>query len=260
MENACIIGYGMVGKATGEVFGIEKHFDIKDELSNITLEDAAKCRIIFICLPTPVDEEGNYKVNEIKHIIKQIEDFGTAPIYVIRSTVFPGFAKGLQVDLQINRVISNPEFLSEATAVQDMKNPPFILLGGMEGQYRKEVQGFYEARIKGAPVIVTDNTTAEMAKLTMNAYFALKVIFANQTYDACRKIGANYETVKKLLESHPFGPKNHFEVWFREKRGVHGSCLPKDSKAFANYTGSELMRLAVLLNERYIFLKDDYEL
>lgn len=259
MNNACVVGYGMVGQATAEVFGIEKHFDIQEERSNITLEEAGKCRLVFICLPTPVDKEGNYHTEEIKKVIQQIEDVGQAPIFIIRSTVFPGFAKGLQQDLQINRVISNPEFLSEKTAVQDMKNPPFIIIGGMEGVFRKEVQAFYEARIKGASVITTDNTTAEMAKLAMNAYFSMKVIFANQTYDACRLLGANYGTVKKILEAHPFGPVNHFEIWFNERRGVNGHCLPKDSKAFANYTGSELLKKVVELNEKYIYLKADYD-
>ncbi len=257
MNNACILGYGMVGKAMAEVFGIEKHFDIHAEKSNITLEEAARCRFVFVCLPTPVNQEGEYAVEGIRQIIKQIEEYGTDCIYIIRSTVFPGFALGLQMSLGINRIISNPEFLSEATAVEDVKNPPFIVIGGAEGIYRAEVKAFYEARIKGAPVIETDNTTAEMAKLSLNAYFATKVIFANQTFDGCQMLGANYETVRKVMEAHPFGPKNHFKVWFNGKRGVNGHCLPKDSKAFARYTSSPLVKKVVELNEQYIYLKEN---
>lgn len=250
----------MVGKTTAEVFGIEKHFDIHDDRCNITLEDAANCKLVFICLPTPINADGTYKLDEIKAIIKQINDFQTGCIFIIRSTVFPGFALGLQRDLGINTIISNPEFLSEATALEDMKNPPFIVVGGLEGKFRQEVVAFYGARIKSAPIIETDNTTAEMIKLSMNAYFATKVIFANQTYDACRRINANYETVKRALEAHPFGPKNHFNVWFNEKRGVHGHCLPKDSKAFAIYANSELVGKVIELNEIYKFIKDDSEI
>jgi UDPglucose 6-dehydrogenase len=256
MDNACVIGYGMVGKATAEVFGIKKHYDHNDDKCNITLEEAAACRLIFICLPTPVDKEGNYLLDDIKAMIRQLEDFQKGSIYIIRSTVFPGFAVGLQRELGINRIVSNPEFLSEATAVEDVKNPPFVLLGGLDGVFRDEVKAFYEARIKGAPVIVTDNTTAEMIKLAMNAYFATKVIFANQLFDACQRIGANYGTVKQALEAHPYGPKNHFTIWFNGKRGVNGHCLPKDSKAFVNYTRSELVQAVVELNQLYIHLKD----
>lgn len=260
MDKACIVGYGVVGKATAETFGIEKHFDIHEDKSNMNLEEVSKCRFVFICLPTPVDSEGVYQVEDIKQIIKQIEDYGNGPIYIIRSTVFPGFAVHLQKELGINTVISNPEFLSEATALEDAKNPPFILIGGLEGQFRDEVAAFYQARIKGAPIVLTDNTSAELSKLALNAYFATKVIFANQLYDAARKLGANYETVKNALSAHPFGPTNHFDVWFREKRGVHGHCLPKDSKAFSYYANSELVKKVVELNDKYIYIKDDNEL
>jgi len=257
MDNACVIGYGMVGKAFCDVFGIKKHFSRREEDSTITLKEAADCRLVFICLPTPVNADGTYFVDDIKKIVKQINDYQTGCIFIIRSTVFPGFALALQKELGINTVISNPEFLSEATAVQDTKNPPFILIGGIEGVFRDEVKAFYEGRIKGSPVIVTDNVTAEMSKLTLNAFFATKVIFANQAYDACRKLGANYETVKKVLESHPFGPNNHFKVWFNEKRGVHGSCLPKDSKAFAYYANSDLVKEVVNLNQIYVHMKEN---
>lgn len=257
MNNACIIGYGMVGKATAEVFGIEKHFDHNEEKSNISLEEASKCRLIFICLPTPVDKDGSYMLNDIKAMIKQIDQYGSGSIYVIRSTVAPGFAKALQEELGIATIISNPEFLSEDTAVQDMKNPPFIVIGGMEGVFRDEVKAFYDARIKGSEVIMTDNTTAEMMKLTLNSFFALKVIFANETYEACKMLGANYETVKKVLEKHPFGSKNHWVIWYKNKRGVNGHCLPKDSSAFFYYTGSVLMKAVKDLNALYSFLKND---
>lgn len=257
MDDICVIGYGMVGKALADVFGIKKIFTRLPEESTINLEEASKCRLVFICLPTPVQEDGTYFTNDIKAIIKQMEGYGNGPVYVIRSTVFPGFAISLMKEFNMGRVVSNPEFLSEATAIEDTKNPPFVLIGGPDGVYRDDVAAFYSARIRGAEIVISDNTTAEMAKLTMNAYFATKVIFANQTYDACRRLGANYSTVKKILESHPYGPSNHFTVWFNDKRGVHGHCLPKDSKAFSYYADSDLVKKVVELNENYKYLKED---
>lgn len=242
----------MVGKAMAEVFGIKKIFTRNEKESTITIEQAADCRYIFICLPTPVNEEGFYFLNDIAAIIERIADQKKENIFIIRSTVAPGFAK------QFNNVIiiSNPEFLSEATAVEDVKNPPFIIIGGKEEKYRNEVQALYQSRIKGAPFIMTDNTTAEMAKLSLNAFFATKVIFANEVFEACSVNGANYETIKRILEGHPYGSKNHFSVWFRGKRGVHGACLPKDSQAFANYAGSELLKTVTHLNKFYSQYED----
>lgn len=248
MENACVIGgRGMVGSQIVKLFGIKKIFDLKEP--TITLKEAAKCQFVFIALPTEVREDGSYITDDIVEIIKQIEGYGSGATYIIRSTVYPGFADSIMDLFGINRVVSNPEFLSESTAWNDTKNPPFILIGGLEGKYREWVKGLYQGVVKGANFILTDNVTAETAKLAMNAYFSTKVIFANQVYDACQTNGANYERVKEVLERHPFGPKNHFEIYFKEKRGVHGKCLPKDTKAFTHYTNSELTKKVMEINE-----------
>lgn len=250
MDNACVVGYGTVGKATASLFGIDKHYDLLPERSNITFEQVVECKYIFICLPTEVIPNGPYDTSSISSFIEKVRSVSLDPIYIIRSTVYPGFAFDMKENLKVDKIVSNPEFLNEATAELDAKNPPFILLGG-EDPYIEKIKGFYQARIKSAPVITTDSITAEMAKLTMNAYFATKVIFANQAYDSCAVLGANYDVVKKVLESHPYGPNNHFTVWFRGKRGVHGKCLPKDSSAFAYYTRSELVNKVVELNRLY---------
>src|SRR3990167_183427 len=253
MDNSCIIGYGTVGKAFAQVFGIKKIFTKDQNESNITLEEASKCRLVFVCLPTPV-RDGEYYTKDIEDIIVQMEGYGNGPIYVIRSTVYPGFAIHLQKK-GIDRAISNPEFLSEATAVEDTKNAPFVLIGGFEGVFRAEVRAFYQGRLKGSPIIECDNTTAELAKLALNSFFATKVIFANQLYDACELTEANYQIVKRILEKHPYGSKNHFSVWFRDKRGVHGKCLPKDSEALAHYGNLDLIRKVVELNKMYVQLQ-----
>lgn len=256
MNQAAIVGYGMVGKATAEAFGIDLHFDATEDRSNCTVEEVSKCRLVFICLPSPVDAEGNYQIGDIEKIIRQIHDFGQGNIFVIRSTVYPGFAKFLQEQLHTNHIISNPEFLSEDTAVEDVKNAPFILLGGSEDTALKEVAAYYRARIKGADAILTDNTTAELAKLAMNSYFATKVLFANTMFDIAQRLGGNYETVKKVLEAHPYGPKNHFQIWYKGKRGINGHCLPKDTSALANYGPSAFLKMVMQFNKNYTSLQE----
>lgn len=247
-HDSCVIGYGMVGKATSFLFGIKKHFDTDESRSNTTLKEAAKCNFIFICLPTP-ERAGKYIVEPIFDTIRKIESYGCSAIYIIRSTVYPGFATELQKKFKINRVVSNPEFLSEDTWEVDIKHPPFVLLGGVSQDSMNQVKKIFRVRMNKVPIIITNNITAELAKLAMNSYFATKVMFANQVYDYSTKVGANYETIKKILESHPFGPKNHFTIWYKGKRGVNGNCLPKDSKAMAHYSGSKLLKTVVDLNK-----------
>ena len=112
-------------------------------------------------------------------------------------------------------------------------------------------------RIKGAPVILTDNISAELAKIALNGFFSTKVIYANTIYDVARRLGANYETIKSVFERHPFGFRNHAQVYYKGKRGVHGGCLPKDTRALQYYTGSELIKTVNQLNEQIKNLKED---
>lgn len=252
MDDTAIVGNGVVGNATGNVFGIKKRFDINEQKSNCSLADAAKCKFVFICLPTNFVDNDGYDTRDFFNIIKQIEDYGGAGIYIIRSTVWPGFARHLMDELSVDRIISNPEFLTEATAEKDSKYPPFVLLGGAIPRYLQEVKAIYEGRVKGAPIILTDNTTAELAKLSLNGFFATKVIYANQIYDYAQRLGANYEKIREVFEKHPFGFKNHSQIWFKGKRGVNGKCLPKDSKALRYYSDGSLIQKVMELNEQYI--------
>lgn len=252
MDGVGIVGNGMVGSALGNVFGIKKRFDLHDDRCTANLEEIGNCRIVFICIPTPIDEYGKYQVNDIISIVRQIEDYGHAPIYVIRSTVFPGFARHLMELTGIERVISNPEFLSEDTAEKDVKNPPFVLLGGQPGVFMDEVKALYNSRLKSVNFILTDNTTAEMCKSSLNSFFSTKTIFSNQIFDACQQLGANYEKVKEVLEKHPFGMKNHNVIWYKGRRGVGGHCLPKDTTALATLTNSELLKKIMEINQTYI--------
>src|SRR3990167_26192 len=240
MENAAVVGNGVVGNATATLFGIEKKFDIDDTKSNCTLNEVAQCRYVFICLPTPI-KNSDYVTSDIFDIVKQINDIRQAPIFIIRSTVWPGFAGHLFQEIRPETVISNPEFLSEDTWQKDTKYPPFVLIGGTEGRFREEVASLYRNVTKHAPIILTDNITAEAAKLTMNVWFSTKVVFANQIYDWCQTSGANYERIKEVLEKHPYGMKNHADIWYKDKRGVNGKCLPKDLEAFAEYTKLPLL-------------------
>ncbi len=248
MEQAAIVGNGMIGNATGELFKIEKRFDIDESRSNCTIAEVASCRYVFICLPTPV-KDGQYVTQPIVDAVRQINATRQGSIFIIRSTVWPGFADNLFRELRPEHVISNPEFLSEDSWERDIKNPPFVIIGGGDGVHREEIAALYRNVTKHAPIILTDNITAETAKLTLNAFFSTKVIFANQIYDFCQKSGANYQRVREILERHPYGMKNHAEIFYKDQRGVRGHCLPKDLEAFMNITHSPLLEVVKQIND-----------
>lgn len=238
-SDKCILGWGTVGKCTALTFGIEKYYSRSD--ANITLEEASKCKFIFICLPTPT-VEGVCDTSAITEIIKKLQtypDFSNATI-IIRSTVYAGYNKYLQAELGLKNIVSNPEFLSEDTWEKDAVKPMLVVIGSDDVDARERVAGLYRGRFKYNEPIITNSITAEMIKYSLNVFFATKVIFANEVYDYSQKIGANYETIRQTLQAHPWGSKNHLQVFNKGGRGAGGKCLKKDLEAFSKAVGSSI--------------------
>lgn len=248
-QKMCVIGWGTVGKATAKTFGITNYYSRSEK--NITLEEAAACGYIFICLPTPVDSQGTYYVDDIIALIEKLAVFPAYKnaIVVLRSTVNPGFNQYLQRTLGVDNIVSNPEFLSEDTWEEDAIRPDLVVIGADKPELREKVQGLYSGRFKYNTPLVTDSVTAEMIKITLNGFFTTKVVFANAIYDYAQKTGANYETIKGVLQAHPWGSKNHFTIFHKGGRGAGGKCLGKDMAALANYVDRPLFHLINLENE-----------
>lgn len=252
MTNACIIGNGMVGNATAKTFGISKCYDTNLDRSTITLEEAAGCKYVFICLPTPNRADGGYELRHISQVIKDIRDLNPDlnHIFIIRSTVSPGFASFIMGDLGVV-VVSNPEFLSEDTWEQDIQNPALVIVGCDIEKYREDVAALYKSRYSRIMPNLTDNTTAEYTKLAMNSLFSTKTIWANEIFNGAQDFGANYEFIKGIVEHHPWGLKNHLTIYYKGKRGVGGHCLPKDLRAMAYYTDSKFFKTLEDLHDSY---------
>ena len=147
LSNACICGNGIVGRATAKLFGIIALYDILPSLSNVKLEDLKSYEYIFVSLPTPTIE-GKCQTKPISDLIETIEGgwYYTdkdLPTYIIRSTVPPGTADQLMKDLDMDRIISNPEFLSQDTADQDIENPFAVVIGGKNQSSLGKVRNIY---------------------------------------------------------------------------------------------------------------------
>lgn len=249
MDDAAVVGYGTVGQATAKVFGIKKHFDIDESKSNVSLKEVARCRFIFLALPTPT-KNGRCDVSKIEGIVRQIADYGCGGILVSRSTVTPGTARNLAEKYRVP-IVANPEFLTESTAEYDAKHPDIIVIGADNLSSKEAVRGLYEARFKGVDIIETDTITAETIKYAVNTFYATKVIFANEIYDICQRIGANYETIKDAMYKRRWIGKNHLTVQHKGGRGAKGKCLGKDLEAFASFSNSKLLKLVQDINSRF---------
>lgn len=234
-----IIGQGFVGNAVYQKF--KKYykidtFDLDWTKANSTKEGVLENKIIFVCLPTPMDEVGRCDTSIVESAIKDISEFGKSEIVVIKSTITPGTTQKLNEKYTNLHIVFNPEFLTERNAVKDYENQNRIILGGPRPATTELKQVFSKA-FPNAHIIKTDSTHAEMVKYLTNTFLSVKVSFANEMYQLCEKLGIDYDKVieyatmdKRLGESH-WGVPGHDGDF-----GFGGHCFPKDLAALLYLT------------------------
>ncbi len=228
-----IIGQGFVGNAVYQKF--KKYFDIltfdtDSKLANSTYEELTLlCDVIFLCLPTPMNDDGSCHINIVEDELNKLNK--GKYIVVIKSTVPPGTVEKWNKEFKNLKIVFNPEFLTERNAVDDFNNQNRIILGGPRPATTKLKQ-IYSKVFPNAHIIKTGSTHAEMVKYFTNCFLALKVSFANEMFEITENLNLDYDKVveyatldKRLGKSHwavP-GPDGDF--------GYGGHCFPKDVKA-----------------------------
>ncbi|MGY0212647.1 UDP-glucose dehydrogenase family protein [Bacillus cereus] len=189
--------------------------------------------VIYIAVGTPENEDGTANLTYVNQVIKQIaRNIKKNIIVVTKSTVPVGtnhhIKNKLKEILPSNieaEVVSNPEFLSEGSAVYDIFNGDRIVIGAdcekASAIIRKVNEPF------GIPIYETDICSAEMIKYASNAFLATKISFINEIANVCEKVGADVEKVAvgMGLDSRV---GNQF---LKAGIGYGGSCFPKDTKA-----------------------------
>tara|TARA_B100000470_G_scaffold39401_1_gene28335 strand:- start:3634 stop:4479 length:846 start_codon:yes stop_codon:yes gene_type:complete len=246
-----ILGQGYVGSAIK--VGFETHY------KNISIFDKynkSRCtvsslkeltessEVIFVCLPTPMKENGECDIGIVEKEIVRINKYSThKKIVVIKSTVPPSTTKKINNNNKNIDVIFNPEFLTERNFIEDFKKQNRIVLGGNKKPV-DTVQQVYTKVFPNTTIIKTDSTTAEMIKYFTNTFLATKVSFANEMKIICNEIDVDYdEVVEYSLHDQRIG-KSHLGVPGPDgKLGFGGSCFPKDINAliyFAKQKGIDL--------------------
>ncbi|GIW66809.1 MAG: hypothetical protein KatS3mg095_0707 [Candidatus Parcubacteria bacterium] len=224
-----IIGLGIVGQTLFDWLK-KKKFEVYgyDKFKNIgSLEEVNKAKIIFLCLPTPYNPKTGYDLSALEETIKY---FKQPKIFVIKSTVLPGTTEYFQEKYKIHKFLFNPEFLREVDPVNTFLYPDLQIVG-----YTQKSKNIAKEILKLLPQApytkIVDSKISELAKLTINDFLALKVIFANQIYDLCQKLKINYDELREIFENEPRLGKTHFKVFYEGYRGFGGKCLPKELKA-----------------------------
>jgi UDPglucose 6-dehydrogenase len=240
MINIGIIGQGFVGNAIYQKF--KKYYrvltyDLDDSKCNATKEELLEnSEVIFVCLPTPMNSNGTCNLNIVESVIKELNIIGEY-LVVIKSTIPPGTTEKFNDKYKNIDIVFNPEFLTEANAVDDFENQTRIILGGSKEGTTKLKQIYSSIFRKTSKIIKTDSRTAELIKYVTNAYLANKVSFANEIYQICDGLGLDYD---KIIEYATYDERLGLSHWGVPGPdgdfGYGGHCFPKDLSAIISLT------------------------
>lgn len=196
--------------------------------------------IIFVSVNTPTKTYGVGKgfaadVKWVELCARQIAEVSTTSKIVIeKSTVPSGTAETLARILQVNskglkfQILSNPEFLAEGTAIQDLLHPDRVLIGGdssPEGQAAiARLSSIYEHWVPKDRIITTNVWSSELSKLAANAFLAQRVSSINAMSAICEETGADVSEVARAIgKDSRLGSK-----FLQAGVGFGGSCFQKD--------------------------------
>jgi UDPglucose 6-dehydrogenase len=198
--------------------------------------------IIFIAVGTPQGEDGSADLRHVQDVAKEIaRAMNGYKVIVDKSTVPVGTAARVRDIVRRETthpfsVVSNPEFLKQGAAVEDLLKPDRVVIGAEDDKARRIMQELYAPFTRtGAPVMVMDCASAELCKYAANALLATKISFMNEVANVCELFGADVDEVRRAIGSdRRIGPSFLFPGV-----GYGGSCFPKDVKAIVHVSGAK---------------------
>ena len=239
-----IIGDGVVGGALRVWFESQRtsvaSYDPPKGLSDRTVIDAAD--IVFVCVPTPYEAGRGF---DHSYLLDAMATITGSKLVVVKSTVLPGTTDELQRRYPQHSITFNPEFLREASAVDDMVHPDRQIVGVTAASAGDAPSVL--AVLPTAPFVrVCEAREAEMAKYVANSFLAMKVSFANEVFDLCEHLGIDYTATRDIVAADARIGASHTDVLAGGYRGYGGKCLPKDSKALLDLAARAGVRMDVL--------------
>jgi len=229
-----------------------------------TAEGVEKSDVVFIAVPTPPQPDGSVDLSFIEKVAREIAE-SLKPelgfrVIVDKSTV--PVKTGEKVAETVKRyapagvefaVASNPEFLREGSAVDDLLNPDRVVFGTNDEQASDLLRRIYAPF--NAPVLATDIESAELIKHAANSFLALKISYINAVGRICEKSGADIEKVAEGIGMDARIGRQFLNAGL----GYGGSCFPKDIKAFIAISESlgypfDLLKQVEDINEQQLEL------
>ena len=202
--------------------------------TNSTAEGVEKSDVIFIAVPTPPQPDGSVDLSYIERVARDIAAAMTSYKIIVDKSTVP-VKTGDKVAETIKRycktqvefdVVSNPEFLREGFAVDDLMKPDRVVVGVRTQRPVAAMKEVYEPF--KAPIIITDINSAELIKHASNSFLALKISYINAVSVLCEAAGANVQEVALGMGLDDRIGRRFLNAGI----GFGGSCFPKDLSAF----------------------------
>jgi UDPglucose 6-dehydrogenase len=218
---------------------------VRDGTLRFDSDPPAGSEVVFICVGTPSDTDGGADLFDVvRAVTATARRLPHVPV-VIKSTVPPGTAAEMSERTGI-RVLSNPEFLAEGSAVLNFTRPDRVVIGDDMRRGDPLVDLYEPVTRSGAPIIVTDTRSAELAKYASNGMLAARISLVNEMANIAAEVGADIDAVRTVMATdHRIGP--HF---LYPGIGYGGSCFRKDLAVLTKLSGSQLLREVGEVNDQ----------
>lgn len=197
--------------------------------------------VSIVCVGTPSNENGSLCLEYITRASAQIGEFlstrNSYHVVCVRSTVLPGTVQCVVIPILERHshkkagrdfgVCMNPEFLREGSSIRDFRCPPYTIIGELDSRSGDVIERLYSG-LPG-PMIRTKLAVAEMVKYAGNAFHALKITFANEIGNICKRLGLDGREVMEIFCRDD--KLNVSRAYLQPGFAFGGSCLPKDLRA-----------------------------
>lgn len=191
------------------------------------------CDVVFIAVPTPSTPRG-FDASIVEEALSLV---GKGKIAVIKSTIVPGTTKKLQAKYKNVTVLFSPEFLSVATARQDVDHPFVNVIGRpASSQKYKDASNLVLSVLQKAPVAVLCTAEeAELVKYAHNISGYMQILTFNMVYDLAQHYGVDWGPIQRAIENDPLVCNRYANPIHKGGRGAGGFCFIKDMAAFARH-------------------------
>ena len=241
-----IVGLGFVGSAIRDSMDGLNNLILVDPPKGLphTYKDLAQCEAIFVCVPSPSNDDGSCDTSILEDVLDKLKEF--TGVIISKTTAPPSVYETLST--KYKNLVHAPEFLTAANASRDYANGTFAIIGGSTSAYIREAERIIKWGQTGLKDIrYSSAAEASLAKYAINCFLSTKVIFMNELYKVASTAGIDYNAVTRLIKLDPRIGNSHMQVPGPDgAMGFGGMCFPKDTAALIKWAEENGNSLEVL--------------